>query len=137
MKSRIENIPALRTMYTAVDAQQYNTMRLGLLRLGSPLSIELTNLRHLEVLADQETWICIDKSLSDLPVIAWTNFQIKNRCSLNLPVKCQLRFYHAHAGLIVNKILKTITSSINNRLQQQYKVTKTDIARFPSLYQPL
>ena len=105
MKTRLNEVPSLREVPAVVQPSHYNTVRLALIRLGKPLRIELEGLRHLDMLLDDEAWVCVDRMLNDLPVVAWTDFQNDSRSSLNEPAKCQLRLFHAHAG--VDKVVRS------------------------------
>jgi hypothetical protein len=94
----------------------YNRVRLALSRLENPLRIELINLRGLDIIIDDEAWVCVDRTLNDLPIFAWTDFENAARKSLYEPVQCRLRFYHNHADLICGTVLDLIHRNLDNRL---------------------
>ena len=116
MYSRIDEVPALRVTRSSVDAADYNRIRLALLRLGEPLRLSLRGLRDLDVLLGREAWICVDRTLNDLPVIAWTRFAIAGRSDLQAPVLCELRCYHAQAGMILAPVREEIAVQLAERL---------------------
>ena len=100
-RTRLNDIPTLKSRATTVTAERYNRVRLALLRLENPLRIELPKLRSLDFILEDETWAIIDRDLNDMPVAAWTDFE--HRAALHLPVHCMLRYYHAHADAVMDK----------------------------------
>lgn len=118
MKSRLQDVPVLKTLVTTVEAKYFNRVRLGLLRLENQLRFELPRLRSLDLLMDEEIWLCVDRSMNDLPVLAWMDFAIKERQALHEPVRCQLRFFHSHANIIAKTILEDMDKLLAERLTQ-------------------
>ena len=118
MKSRIDDVPKLKTETTWIDGNIYNQARLALLRLDDPLRIKLPGLRGMDILMDDQAWVCVDRSLYDLPVLAWTDFVPQDRSRLQSPIKCLLHFYHIHADLIGDTILDAANRELTNRLRQ-------------------
>lgn len=118
MKSRLNDVPILKAVSSYIDAVYYNRVRLSLLRLDNPLRIELINLRGLDIIIDDDTWVCVDRTLNDLPIFSWTEFELSSRDNLNQPVACQLRFYHNHADLICGTVLDLIHRNLENRLSE-------------------
>lgn len=113
---RLNDLPATKMQDTLVDASRYNRARLALLRVGVPLRLELPNLRDMDLLIDKKLWVCIDRTLQDYPVVAWTDFHNGARASLHEPVPCKLKFYHPHANLIVDTVLRTMDKLLAARL---------------------
>jgi len=118
MKSRIDDVPKLKTESTKIDGHLYNQVRLALLRLESPLRLKLAGLRGMDILIDGRAWVCVDRSLYDLPVLAWTDFIHKGRDGLHSPTRCLLHYYHIHADLIGDTVLDTIKRELGKRLKQ-------------------
>lgn len=116
MRSRLSDTPILKTVSSNVEAVYYNRVRLALARLEKPLRIELINLRGLDIVLDDDIWVCVDRTLNDLPIFAWTGFQHSSRRNLLEPVSCKLRFYHNHADLICGTVLDLIHRNLENRL---------------------
>lgn len=116
MRSRIDEVPALWVIDATVDAAQFNRIRLALLRLGEPLRLALPHLRGLDLLLSRESWVCVDRTMDDLPVIAWTRFGSLGRRQLQAPVRCELRYYHGHAGMIVQTVLADALAAVEQRL---------------------
>ena len=117
MRSRLNDIPILKTIHSHMEASYYNQVCKALQRLGNPLRIELINLRGLDILIDNEAWVCVDRTMSDLPALAWTAFKPNQREGLHLPVPCELRFYHNHADLICGTVLDLVDRNISERLK--------------------
>jgi len=120
MNSRIEDVPKLRTIRTEIEGNRYNQVRLGLLRLGSPVRLTLPGLRGMDIIIDNKAWVCVDRTLYDLPVLAWTNFETGSRCAIHTPVNCLLHYYHVHADLITETVLTTLLVVLAERLSDKY-----------------
>jgi len=118
MRSRIDEVPKLRSERTVIDANRFNQVRLALLRLGSPLRIPLTGLRGMDIIVDGKAWVCVDRTLYDLPVLAWTDFEYVERPGLHDPVTCLLHYYHVHADLITETVLATLVQALGAQLAQ-------------------
>jgi len=118
MKSRIEDVPKLKTEPSLIDGSLYNQVRLALLRLENPLRLKLPGLRGMDILLDSHAWVCVDRTLYDLPVLAWTDFDNSERSGLHEPTRCLLHYYHIHADLIGDTILETIRRELGKRLQR-------------------
>ena len=56
MRSRINDVPILKTTPTCIEAMYYNRVRIALSRIENPLRIELINLRGLDIVIDDEAW---------------------------------------------------------------------------------
>jgi len=117
MKSRIEDVPKLKTESSDIDSQLYNRARLALLRLEDPLRLRLPGLRGMDILLDSQAWVCVDRTLYDLPVLAWTDFEHAKRDSLHSPIRCLLHYYHIHADLIGDTILETVNRELDKCLR--------------------
>lgn len=126
MKSRIEDIPKLKTEPSAVDAHRYNQIKLGLLRVENPLRLELPGLRGMDIILDNTTWVCVDRTLYDLPVLAWTDFAAAGRSALHEPIRCLLHYYHIHAELIKDTVLNTTIKEIT-KLNQKERASNTPL----------
>ena len=125
MKSRLSDIPILKSVPSYVGATHFNRVRLSQLRLDRSLRLELFSLRGLDILIDDEAWVCIDRTLGDLPVLAWTDFDKVSRKGLHQPVPCKLRFYHNHADLICGTVLDDLGRILERRLSKlRYKSSR-------------
>jgi len=48
--------------------------------------------------------------------VAWTEFQASRRGALHAPVNCRLRLFHAHAGMILERVLAAMERLLDERL---------------------
>jgi hypothetical protein len=129
--SRLRDIPALKVMDSVVAAKHYNRVRLALTRLDNPLRFPLPHLRGLDMVLTDHAWVCVDRTLNDLPVLAWTDFQVQGRLALHAPVSCRLRFFHAYAGLIVGTLLQDVAVILAERLIQAQPPLKRRVTPLP------
>ena len=116
MKSRIQVSSQLKSINTYIEASYFNRVRLALLRLESPLRIQLASMRGLDIILDHHEWVCVDRAINDLPTMAWTDFDTGNRGGIHQPVSCQLRFFHNHADLICGSVLQLVERNLQDRL---------------------
>ena len=113
-RSRLNELPILRSRPIAVEAVRYNRVRLALRRLDNPLRLELPKLRSLDFILEDRLWALVDRDLNDIPVVAWTEFA--QRSALHRAVPCVLRYYHAHADAVVDKALLKLDDILTSRL---------------------
>ena len=122
MKSRLNDIPIIKSVPSYVGATHFNRVRLSQLRLDESLRLELFSLRGLDIVIENDAWVCIDRTLGDLPVLARTDFDKNSRNGLHQPVPCKLRFYHNHADLICGTVLDDLGRILERRLSKlRYK----------------
>ena len=115
-KSRLNEIPTLKSLPGTVTAARFNRVRLALNRLENPLRIELTGLRSMDFILEDQVWAIVDRNLNDIPVVAWTDFE--PRASLHLPIHCTMRIYHLHADVIIDQALQKLDDILEARLQR-------------------
>jgi len=113
-RSRLNDIPILKSAATTVPAARYNRVRLALRRLENPLRIELPRLRTLDIILEDQAWAIVDRSLNDMPVVAWTDFA--PRSALHTPLRCSLHYYHTHAGVLIDAALDAMDHILAERL---------------------
>lgn len=116
MKTRLDSVPVMHSVHQQIDAHTFNTIRLGMLRLPAPIRLAIPGMRDLRILLDKDLWLCVDESNNDLPILAFSDFEVANRTELAAPVKCLVRYYHYHADLIRQAALETAVSYINQQL---------------------
>ncbi len=120
MIRRIRDLAPLRSVPKTVEARYYNRVRLALKRLGSPLAVELDGqLRQSGMLLTDREWLCVDRARDDLPLLAWTDFAIKERDALHTPVRCTLHLYHFHAGLLMGRTLPVLDRILQQQLSSR------------------
>lgn len=116
MIRRIRDLKPLRSLPKTVEARYYNRVRLALKRLGKPLEVELDGeLRQTGMILTDHEWLCVDRARDDLPLVAWTDFAIKERDALHAPVRCTLHLYHSHAGLLIGRVLPCLDRILQQR----------------------
>lgn len=99
-------------------AEDYNLVHIALKRLGNPLRVELPQLRTLDLVLEKEAWIVVDRSLNDIPVVAWIDFNVSHRETLHEPVTCERRTYHTHALIIIDKVIEAMHLILGEKLEQ-------------------
>ncbi len=114
MAHRIDDLPCLARRPDVIPAPRFNRVRLALARLGAPLRFNLPGMPNIDMELDHRAWMCIDKNLNDLPVLAWTAFA--KREALHAPVACELRFYHVYASAIRGRALELMDALLEARL---------------------
>lgn len=113
---RLNDLPVFESRNTRLRAEDYNLVKIALKRLGSPLRLEIPRLRTLDFIFEDDNWVIVDRRLNDIPIIAWLNFDEKNRGGLHEPVQCERRTYHTHALIIVDKALEAMQLMLGERL---------------------
>lgn len=120
MISDLMDLPRYSTADYQLDAALFNRVKVALLRLGSPIRFPLPRLRHLNMVLDHETWIVVDDTLNDMPVMAWVEFQTEHREALHTPIGCKLYAYHCHAEVIEGQVLESIADELAQRLEPDH-----------------
>jgi len=113
---------ALRVMPKIIDAACYNHVRLALLRLGRPLRVSLPDHRGLEIILNNDCWVCVDSTHDDQIIMVWLEFDTgKHNQALHAPVPCQLRLYHMCAGLVMGSALEALDQTLADELEENKK----------------
>jgi len=123
---RLRELEPLRSLPRELEPDVYNTVRLGLLRLGEPLRLELPEFRVIDCIAEETVWLCVDASAEDQPLLGWTDFRRREHGRLDVPVSCRLHFYHYCAGLIMGTALPAVAQAVRQRLGAQGLSSSTD-----------
>ena len=131
MKSYLTDIPVFQKLKTAVSAEHFNLVQIALKRLGSPIRLELPKLRTLDFLLDQETWIIVDRSLNDIPVMAWLDFETKDR-GLHEPLNCTQNLNHAQANIIHPRVIEAMTLLLGEQLADKEMPGNGSISKLPT-----
>ncbi len=117
MKSRLEDLPTFETRHATVEALHYNLVQVAFKRLGSPLRFDLPKLQSLDLHLENDAWIVVDKSLNDIPVMAWVDFNVTGRNNLHEDIPCILKIYHSHGGKLIKKVMEAMTLLIGEQLE--------------------
>ena len=116
MKHKLEDLPTFDIRRTTVQAVHYNLVLVALKRLSPSLRFALPKQRSLDLHLEKDAWIVVDKSLNDIPVMAWVDFDTGGRASLHEDIGCTLKIYHSHAGLLVEKVMEALTLLLGEQL---------------------
>ena len=112
-----------------MKADDFNAVRLGILRLGSPLSFNLDSVKGLKCVLDDHAWVFMDRFVENMPLLAWMNFE--SRSTLNKTIPCELRLYHFQASLLVDRSLESLKIAIALQLNQASPLTtKASVSQF-------
>jgi len=116
MKSKLDNLPRYQTSDINLPAKLYNQVKLALLNNDQAIRIKMEKLKNIDVILDHEYWVCVDTSLNDIPIFAWTEFKVSHRTNLHKPIESKLYSYHAHAELIIEKVTQQIEQQLQIKL---------------------
>lgn len=109
----------LRVLPKTIEAADFNRVRLALRRLGQPLRVPLAAHRGLEIILDDQAWLCVDALHQDLLILAWRSFDTAGRYGLHEDVRCELCLYHTHAGLIMGSAIEQLGLALTQRLSEE------------------
>ena len=114
--SRTADVPYYEQREDEVDAKLYNLWRRAKHRFTMPMRLPLEGYKGLVLILENDEWVCADKSLNDMPVIAWVDFEDQGREALHLPVKYKLNYYHYAASKIRAHTLHLMQLELENSL---------------------
>ena len=117
MPNPLDDQQASHTLHKIIPAEDYNRVRLALLRISNPMRIELQGMRCLDIILNDQYWLCIDPCVNDRPIMAWTDFQSTDRSAIHTPVSCMLRLYHMHAGLVMGEVLEALGRTLRLKME--------------------
>ncbi|MDX1594388.1 MAG: hypothetical protein R3298_09065 [Gammaproteobacteria bacterium] len=112
--TRHDEVPVFERREATLDANRYN--RACLVRKHAPggrLRLALPTLRHLDLILQEDAWIVVDRDLGDIPLLAWSGFEVDPEERLHRPVACGLRLYHAQAGLLLGRVLEELAGLLD------------------------
>ncbi len=131
MKSKLPNIPVLKSLSARVGASHYNRVQIALNRLGAPLQLMLPGMRGFQVDIDTDVWVCTDRNLNQLPMLAWTEFSPAARDGIAEPVSCRVLFYHPYANVVARTVMDDIAKILNARLKRAERGRRGQVIPFP------
>lgn len=126
MNPRLQDVPVYESIPVTVSADHYGLARIALKRLPRPVRMQIPKLRSLDLLIEDDAWMVIDRSLNDVPVLAWLNFDVHDR-ALHQPVPCRLNLYHAHGKIIVDKVLEAMALLLGEQLAERFPQDKAGV----------
>jgi len=130
MKSRINNIPVYETHNIKIRAQDYNLVKIALKRVQNPLRFELPRLRTLDFHLEDDLWVIVDRSLNDIPIVAWSEFKDACRSNLHEDIACKQRIYHTHAHIILDKAIEALQLVLGEKLCSIQDEVTDNISQF-------
>lgn len=130
MYDRLDDVPIYDRRQAKVSATHYNHVKLALKRLGNEVRLVIPRLKHLDLILQDNAWIIVDHVLNDIPIAAWTDFQIKNRDNLHEDVHCQLKLYHMNADLILDRTLEAMELLLGEELSDMLPDELSDVLKF-------
>lgn len=128
--TRHDEVPQLASRAGKLDAHYFNHVQTALKRLGNQIRLKIPKLKHLDLILQKDAWIIVDTVLNDIPVAAWTNFEIEGRNSLHEPINSEIRFFHFAASMVLNRTLEAMDLMLGEALQQQLPDKKSDVLPF-------
>ena len=123
MIKRLNDIPVYSSNQTTIEAAVFNTIRLATQRLTLPIRMTLPRFQYLDIIIDHDSWACVDRSLNDLPVVAWTEFETASRTTLHLPITCKVSNYHFQSSQIVDGALAFTQMALERKLSAAASAT--------------
>lgn len=132
MYTRHDEVPVYEFRDGMLDATHYNHVHVALNRLGESLRLDLPGLKTLDLILQRDAWIVVDRAFNDIPVVAWTDFDIERRSELHMPVHCHIRLYHANAGIILKRVLEAMELLLGEKLDESSREEMAKIIPFKS-----
>lgn len=131
MKSSLPNLPAFKSERGLVKARHFNRVHLALLRFGGPLS-EVLGRRGLDLRLARDAWLCSDRRLNNMPMLAWTDFEASSQHrGLHEPVACRVLYYNPYAAVLVRSVLTELDERLAARLAEHGRAPGARIVAFP------
>ena len=118
MYTRHDEVPVFEYRDGVIEAVHYNTVQTAFHRLGEEIRLAIPKLKTLDLILQRDAWIVVDRALNDIPIAAWTNFDVERRDALHTPVHCQLRLFHANGGIIIKRVLEAMEMLLGEQLSE-------------------
>ena len=116
--TRHDEVPQLASRAGKVNALYYNHVQSALKQLSNQIRLKIPRLKHLDLIIQKDAWIIVDTVLNDVPIAAWTRFETKGRSNLHEPIRCEIRFFHYAASMIMNRTLEAMELMLGELMQQ-------------------
>jgi len=113
-----------------MEASYYNEVQTALKRFGKQIRFPIPKLKHLDLILQKNAWIVVDRALSDFPVLAWADFELENRQSLQDEVPCEVRIFHYAASMILRRTLEAMDLVLGEKLAEIIHDNKADVIPF-------
>lgn len=132
MYTRHNEIQPLQTTAGNISAVYYNHVQTGLKRINNSLRYKIPTLKHLDLILHDDAWIVVDTVLNDMPILVWTDFKTDHRETLHEPIKCNIKFFHYAAEMIMNKTLEAMELLLGEELGNDRSDDSSNILPFKS-----
>ena len=116
MTTRIGDMPVYAARDDQLDASLYNLWRRARAHHDLPMRIPLQGLKQMVLILEDDKWVIVDQNQYDLPVLAWVDFQDRQRSALHTPVPCTLNYYHFMASGLRARVLKLMEAALERHL---------------------
>lgn len=117
MYTRHDELPNLSAWPSRVEARYFNVACRALTRKPAGYRLELPGLKSMDMILQAGAWIVVDGAHNDVPVLSWSGFDCDGTRALHEPVACELRYFHGHAGMIVNKCLAAMEEVLRKMME--------------------
>jgi hypothetical protein len=124
LRSRLDDLPIYEVRDSQVAAIHFNLVLIALKRLEKSIRFELPHLRTLDLILEEDAWVVVDRAQNDIPILAWVNFSTQQRSNLHEPISCQRRSYHAHALIIIDKVMEAMQLILGEQLSARIGVAE-------------
>lgn len=128
--TRHDEVPQLSSRPGKVEALYYNHVQTALRHLGNQIRLKIPGLKHLDLILQKDAWIIVDTVLNDIPIAAWTHFEIEHRDALHEPIRCEIRFFHYAATMVLNRTLEAMELMLSELLEQEHAAGKAGVLPF-------
>ena len=118
MYDRLRDLPLLDSYPSKIPAGVWNAWRRYIGRKHFEACFGLEGLPPMSLYLDKDSWVIIDSSLYDLPILAWTAFAEPEGRGLHEPVPCIVWHYHQGASRIRNRALELMQQELERRLNK-------------------
>ena len=130
MYDRLDDMPVFDRHPAKISATHYNHVKLALKRLGNEIRLTIPKLKTLDLILQNDAWIIVDRVLNDVPIAAWTEFQIEQRDNLHEDIDCLLKLYHMNAELILDRTLEAMEMLLGEELSEMLPDDVSDVIDF-------
>lgn len=130
MYDRLDDMPVFDRHPAKISATHYNHVKLALKRLGDEIRLAIPKLKTLDLILQNDAWIIVDRVLNDVPIAAWTEFQIEHRDNLHEDIDCLLKLYHMNAELILDRTLEAMELMLGEELPEMLPEDVSDVIDF-------
>jgi len=117
--SRVADLPIYAQRQEQVSSTLYNLWRRAKIHFTLPIRIVFADRAGLVLILEKQEWVCADESQNDLPVLAWVDFEDKERDALHVPIQCKLNYYHYAASKLRVPALELMEKTLETWLKKK------------------